>query len=94
MVHLVCNTVAYAHSRGVIHRDLKGGKVVLGDFGEVMVIDWGLAKQLRDVEGGMTDEKRDGSCLSSLIPHSSSFIPATQAGQAFGDARLIGSRAS
>ncbi len=42
----VCNTIAYAHQKGVIHRDIKPSNIMFGEFGETWVVDWGLAKVL------------------------------------------------
>src|SRR5262245_25073152 len=46
----VCNAVAYAHSKGVLHRDIKPDNVMLGPFGETLLLDWGLAKSIGQPE--------------------------------------------
>lgn len=48
----VCRAIGFAHSRGIIHRDLKPSNIMLGDFGETLVVDWGLARSLSDLSPG------------------------------------------
>jgi serine/threonine protein kinase len=69
----VCLAVAFAHSKGVVHRDLKPQNVMVGGFGEVQVMDWGLAKQI-----GERDESRTSDALARR------FGEETQAGTVLG----------
>ena len=74
----VCQAIEYAHSRGVLHRDLKPGNIMLGKYGETLVVDWGLAKVAgKEDRFANVDE-------ATLVPSSGSSIENTADGSVIG----------
>jgi serine/threonine-protein kinase len=77
----VCNALAYAHGRGYLHRDLKPANIMLGEYGETLVVDWGLAK----IAGQGASEGLSGQTETSPLSfHRSGDYDATQQGECLG----------
>ncbi len=79
----VCDAVRFAHARGIIHRDLKPDNVMLGEFGEVMVVDWGVAVSIDEAHEGRFPLARDSRHIAGTPAYMS---PE----QAMADAAKIG----
>ena len=77
----LCQAIAYSHERGVIHRDIKPANVMIGDFGETVVLDWGIAK-LRD--GKDEDERETLANFRAKLITEHGAQAATEMGQAVG----------
>jgi len=80
----VCQAIGYAHDRKVVHRDLKPANVMVGNFGEVQVMDWGLAKVLTGMDSEDIDRDRDRTMSTEIHSLRESDGSYTQAGSVFG----------
>ena len=69
--HKICETIAFAHTLGVIHRDLKPENIMIGGFGEVLVVDWGIAKVLGginyDTEDAVKTDRSEKNFMATRI---------------------------
>ena len=102
----VCDAIRFAHSQNVIHRDLKPDNIMLGDFGEVLVMDWGLAKKIGPPEQSASaeeapsadseelqdgiDYRADANTMTGAILGTPQYMPPEQAS---GNMELLDERA-
>lgn len=70
----LCDAVSYAHSRGVVHRDLKPANIMIGDFGQLLVLDWGIAKQAGEAPVARPVTHAEGDGLSAEPTRADSVI--------------------